>query len=308
MRPRYRPRPRRVKLRGKVRILGGSFVVHGHWTGIAAAIALAALPALAQAPDAGAPPVERFDTVVLDAGHGGEDEGAHGPGGLVEKELVLDVGRRLASRLRERELRVVMTRDDDRFVALEERFGIANDARGDLFISIHANATEDRSVSGVETFFLAVDASDEEARRVVARENEAFGGTAAIGEMNDPLNAILGDLITADYLMESNEFARLAQRGLSGEGANHSRGVKQAPFVVLQGVQMPSSLVEIGFVTNPAEAKRLRSAPARDRIAAALVDAVLEFGRRFDARRGVASKRNAQVAAPRSPQQANRAR
>jgi N-acetylmuramoyl-L-alanine amidase len=284
--------------------------VHGHWIGIAAAIALvlSSPQGLAQASDAGGRPVERFDTVVLDAGHGGGDEGALGPHGLVEKELVLDVGRRLASRLREHQLRVVMTRDDDRFVPLEERFGIANDARGDLFISIHANAAQDRTVSGVETFFLAVDASDEEARRVALRENEAFGGAAAISEMNDPLNAILGDLITADYLMESNEFARLVQRSLAGERENHSRGVKQAPFVVLQGVQMPSSLVEIGFVTNPAEAKRLRSSRARDAIAAAFVDAVLEFGRRFDARRGVASKRFSELAAPRSLQQANRER
>jgi len=232
-------------------------------------------------------PAERFDTVVLDAGHGGEDDGARGPRGLVEKELVLDVGRRLAARLRERELRVVMTRDDDRFVSLEERFAIANDARGDLFISIHANATRDSEVSGVETFFLAVAASDDEARRVALRENQAFAGSGAIPEMNDPLQAILGDLMASDHLKESNEFARLAQRGLAGDAANHSRGVKQAPFVVLQGVQMPSSLVEIGFVTNPAESGRLRSSSGRDRIAAALAEAVLEFGRRFEARRGV---------------------
>jgi N-acetylmuramoyl-L-alanine amidase len=265
--------------------------VHEVWIAVAIALGFALPLGSAEARADGGRSPERFDTIVLDAGHGGMDDGARGARGLVEKELVLDVGRRMASRLREHELRVVMTRDDDRFVPLEERFAIANDARGDLFISIHANATKDAGVSGVETFFLAVDASDEEARRVAARENEAFAGSGAIPELNDPLNAILGDLITSDYLKESNEFARLAQRRLAGDDANHSRGIKQAPFVVLQGVQMPSSLVEIGFVSNPAEAKRLRSSRARDRIAAALVDAVLEFGRRFDARRGVGASR-----------------
>ena len=262
--------------------------MHKIWVVVAIVFGFAASIGRAGAPVSDGRPPECFDTVVLDAGHGGEDEGALGLRGLVEKELVLDVGRRLAARLRERDLRVVMTRDDDRFVPLEKRFAIAHDARGDLFVSIHANATKDAGVSGVETFFLSVEASDEEAHRVALLENQAFAGSTAIPEMNDPLNAILGDLIVSDYLKESNEFARLAQRSLAGDETNHSRGVKQAPFVVLQGVQMPSSLVEIGFVTNSDEAKRLRSSRDRDRIAAALVDAVLEFGRRFDARRGVA--------------------
>jgi len=249
------------------------------WSGIAG------LPAEADAV------ADQFDTVIVDAGHGGEDEGARGVRGLVEKELVLDVGRRLAALLRRRELQVVMTRSDDRFVPLEQRFAIANDARGDLFISIHANATGDTAVRGVETFFLSLDATDEDALRVAARENQAFGASAERPKSIDPLSAILGDLIEADYLNESNEFARLVQLGLAGNESHHSRGVKQAPFVVLQGVQMPSSLVEIGFVTNPGEEQRLQSPHAREAVAAALADAVIEFGRRFDARRGVASSR-----------------
>jgi len=258
---------------------------------VAIAGVLSVVSALGVPPAASDGPAERFDTVVIDAGHGGEDEGARGARGLVEKELVLDVSRRLRALLRAEKLRVVMTRDDDRFVPLEERFEIANDARGDLFISIHANATRDAAVRGVETFFLAIDASDEEALRVAARENEAFGATTELPRMIDPLSAILGDLIEADYLKESNEFARLVQRGLAGGGSHHSRGVKQAPFVVLQGVQMPSSLIEIGFVTNPDEEQRLRSARNRDAVAAAVAAAVVEFGRRFDARRGVVASR-----------------
>ena len=272
--------------------------MHKTWIALAIAFGIAACVGPAEAPASDGRPAEHFDTVVLDAGHGGEDDGAVGARGLVEKELVLDVGRRLAARLREHDLRVVMTRDDDRFVPLEERFAIANDARGDLFISIHANATKDAGVSGVEVFFLSLDASDDEARRVALLENQAFAASNAIPEMDDPLNAILGDLIASDYLKESNEFARLAQWRLAGDEENHSRGVKQAPFVVLQGVQMPSSLVEIGFITNPDEAKRLQSSRERARIAAALADAVLEFGHRFDARRGVAANHSRRVAAP----------
>ena len=275
--------------------------MHKSWIALAIVVGLAVSSGLAEAPASDDRSRERFDTVVLDAGHGGEDEGAAGVRGLVEKDLVLDVGRRLAARLRERDLRVVMTRDDDRFVPLEERFAIANDARGDLFISIHANATKDAGVSGVEIFFLSVDASDDEAHRVALLENQAFAASSAIPEMGDSLNAILGDLIVSDYLKESNEFARLAQRHLAGDEANHSRGVKQAPFVVLQGVQMPSSLVEIGFITNPAEAKRLRSSRERDRIAEAIVAAVLEFGRRFDARRGVSAGHLRRAGAPPIP-------
>jgi len=269
------------------------------WIAFGLAIGLAAVGFTASQSSAGGSP-ERFDTVVLDAGHGGEDHGARGVRGPVEKELVLDVGRRLAALLREGDLHVVMTRDDDRFVPLEERFALANDARGDLFISIHANATRDAKVSGVETFFLAVDASDDDARRVASRENDAFDGTAAAIRASDPLSTIFGDLIVTEYMTESNEFARLAQLGLAGDEPEHSRGVKQAPFVVLQGVQMPSSLVEIGFVSNPKEARRLRSSRARDEIAAALAEAVLEFGRRFDARRGVNVGGGESAAAPAS--------
>jgi N-acetylmuramoyl-L-alanine amidase len=141
-------------------------------------IALAVLAGLAL-PAAGgrgaeAPLIDRFDTVVIDAGHGGDDHGARGPRGLVEKDLVLDVARRLAARLRRGGLRVVMTRSDDRFVPLEERTAIANDARGDLFLSIHANAARDTDVRGIETFFLSLKASDDAAQRVAERENQAF--------------------------------------------------------------------------------------------------------------------------------------
>lgn len=232
---------------------------------------------------------DRFDVVVLDAGHGGHDEGATGPSGLHEKDLVLDVAGRLAHRLRARGLRVVLTREDDRFLSLEQRTAVANDARADLFLSIHANASRSTRPKGVETYFAALDATDEDARRVAERENSALGARAPAAPRPDALAAILGDLIETQHLQESSEFAKLAQRELATVDRARSRGVKQAPFVVLMGVQMPASLVEIGFLTNPSEERGLRQSHQREAIAKALAEAVDAFARRYDARRGVRS-------------------
>ena len=245
-------------------------------------------PALARADESIGP--NRFDTVVIDAGHGGDDMGARGAAGLLEKELVLDVAKRLAKRLAGNGLQVVLTRSDDTFVPLEERTSIANDARADLFISIHGNATHDTKVRGIETFFLALSASDDHAGQVARRENQAFRiEDSPAKRSDDALVAIIGDLITNEHMEESNEFARLAQFELAGD-PKVARGVKQAPFVVLESVQMPAALVEIGFLTNRLDEQLLLGAEERDRIAAALVRAAFEFGRRYDARRGVGSR------------------
>jgi N-acetylmuramoyl-L-alanine amidase len=231
--------------------------------------------------------VDRFDTIVIDAGHGGEDDGARGSSGLQEKDLVLDVARRLAAKLRDDGFEVVMTRDADTFVALEERFAVANDARGDLFVSIHANAARDRDARGTETFFLALRASDVEAEQVAERENAAFGSAGrAESVSDDPLVAILADMTANEYQRESEVFAKGAQSHLAS-GDPHARGVKQALFVVLQGVQMPSALIEIGFLTQPEDERSLRSGPGRERIVAALARAVIEYGRRYDERLGI---------------------
>jgi N-acetylmuramoyl-L-alanine amidase len=232
-------------------------------------------------------PEDRFDCVVLDPGHGGDDHGASGANGLLEKDLVLDVTRRVATRLREGGLRVVTTRGEDRAVGLDERSRVANEARGDLFVSIHANAATSGRARGIETYFASLEASDDDAGRLAALENEAFGA-AGLGpaEDGDPLAAILGDMMATEHLRDSQEFARLAQKRLAG--GERSRGVKQAPFVVLMGVRMPAALVEVGFLTNLEEARTLTGEEQRERIAEALAEAVREFGRRYDARRGLA--------------------
>ena len=157
-------------------------------------------------------PDERFDVVVIDAGHGGQDQGARGPRGGLEKNVVLAVAEQLARSLRGRGLTGVITRDDDTFVSLEERTHIANDARGDVFVSIHANATGDARIRGMETFFLSLDATDDAARRLAQRENEAFGkGTKLPSPADDPMVAILGDMIANEHLHESQALARMAQ-------------------------------------------------------------------------------------------------
>jgi len=249
----------------------------------AAAATACALIALSS-PGKSEPRPDRFDTVVIDPGHGGENLGARGAGGLLEKDLVLDVGLRLAKRLEARGIDVVLTRRDDRFVPLEERTSIANDARGDLFISIHANASRSRNARGIETFFVSLEASDEAAQNLAILENQAFAGSEGVAKISeDPLLGILGDLIATEHLVESQEFSGLVQSQLA---SSRSRGVKQAPFVVLMGVQMPAALVEIGFLTNPDDERDLRSSAERDRLADGLAGAVVEFGERYDARRG----------------------
>jgi N-acetylmuramoyl-L-alanine amidase len=264
----------------------------GLWLGgCLAAVCLAVAPLQASEPGGvatGNADSAGFDTVVLDAGHGGGDHGAAGPAGLLEKDLVLDVADRVAERLRASGLTVILTRSTDDFVALEERTRLANEAGADLFVSIHANASRFRGVRGIETFFASSDATDEAARELANTENQAFGTAAASLAKDDPLLAILGDLLANEHLSDSQEFARTAQQRLAQAEASRSRGVKQAPFVVLMGVRMPAVLVELGFLTNSGEERALNSNRERDRLAQGLAEAVAEFRVRQNKRLGVA--------------------
>ena len=252
------------------------------WTALPLAVIVSAAGS-----DAAPREPNRFDRVVIDAGHGGEDDGATGRGGLTEKELVLDISRRVARGLESRGIKVLLTRSDDTFVPLEERTSRANDARADLFVSIHANSSTNSKPSGVETYFVSLDATDDAAAQLALRENEAFGEEAKKPVVDDPLTLLLGDMIVNEYVRESSEFSKLVQHELSEVTATPSRGVKQAPFVVLMGVQMPAALIEIGFVSNRDEERKLRQAAHRAKLSKAIVRAVLAFGERADARRGV---------------------
>lgn len=209
--------------------------------------------------------------IVIDPGHGGHDPGALGAG-ISESEVVLDVCLRLEKLLKDAGVEVVMTRRTDEYVPLEERPAIARREQADLFLSVHANASRTRTVRGTETYYLNF-STDPAAEEVAARENAATNRT--INNLPDILKAITLN----NKLDESRTFAGLIQKSMASQlsGANsgmRNLGVKQAPFVVLIGAEMPSVLVEIAFITNPQEGRLLKSGAYRQKIAQALFDAV----------------------------------
>jgi N-acetylmuramoyl-L-alanine amidase len=213
--------------------------------------------------------------IVIDPGHGGHDPGARG-GGTTEAELVLDVSLRLAQLLEKVPgLEVVLTRKTDDYVPLQERTAIANREAADLFLSIHANANSSAQAQGIETYFLNF-ATTLSATAVAARENAASG--QSMGELPDVVKTIALN----NKIDESRDFATFVQREMVTKlrPANKTirdLGVKQAPFVVLIGAAMPSVLAEVSFMTNPQEAKLLKSSAYRQRIAEALFEAVRTY-------------------------------
>jgi len=213
--------------------------------------------------------------IAIDPGHGGHDQGSSGPTGLLEKELVLDVALRLGELVSANlGSEVVYTRDDDHFVPLEMRTKIANDSRADLFVSIHANSSTIRSVSGVETYFLSFTTS-KEALDVAARENST--SDRSVFELRD----LLQKIALQDKIDESRDFATRVNASLyrvwGPVGATRNRGVKKAPFVVLIGASMPSILTEIGFLSNPRDEKELRKPETRQKIAEALYRGIAQY-------------------------------
>ncbi|MGH7393024.1 MAG: N-acetylmuramoyl-L-alanine amidase [Candidatus Rokuibacteriota bacterium] len=243
-------------------------------------------PVEAEERDRGAVPPLRL--IVLDAGHGGHDSGAVGPHGLMEKELVLDVTRRVA-RLVEDKLgvKVRLTRDGDHFVTLRDRTSFANRERADLFVSIHANAHRQAANEGVETYFLSSEATDSGARQVAALENSVIqleAPSPRAARQQDVLKAILWDLAQSEFQAESSRLAETVLDSMTRALRIANRGVKQAGFYVLGGAAMPAVLVEIGFVTNPREERKLKSGRYRDEIARAIFAGLAEYKRNWDQR------------------------
>ncbi len=218
----------------------------------------------------------KLGRVVLDAGHGGHDAGTRGPSGLLEKDLVLDVTKRLGTLIEARlGSEVVFTRDDDTFVPLEERTRIANRHKADLFLSIHANSSPVKIASGIETYYLNF-TTEKAALEVAARENAS--SERSIYELRD----LLQKIAMKDKLEESREFAVHVQTSLSAlsvrsNSRSKDRGVRKAPFVVLIGASMPSILAEIGFVSNPRDETMMKKAEYRQKIAEALYKGVAQY-------------------------------
>lgn len=242
----------------------------------------AAEPGQAAAPTAdGARTLQRalglkINRIVIDAGHGGHDSGTLGVGGIMEKDVVLDVALKLGKLLQDKlGAQVIYTRSDDTFIPLETRTAIANKAEADLFLSIHANSSQDETARGVETYYLNF-TSQPDALDVAAREN------AVSDQSVHQLADLVKKITLKDKLDESREFAADVDKSLfeglhRGNEGLKDRGVKKAPFVVLIGANMPSILTEISFVTNPRDAAQLRTPEYRERIAESIYKGVARY-------------------------------
>jgi N-acetylmuramoyl-L-alanine amidase len=227
-------------------------------------------------------PVEPAFVAVIDPGHGGDKEGAVGPSGLREKELTLQIARRVAARLRKQGGKAVLTRTGDLAVALARRAALANAIRADLFVSIHLNAmpAPNRArAHGVETYFLSAEASDSSATAVAARENADRLAGEAEPSGDDPVAGILQDLADTAALSESSRLAYAVHERLVRALGAEDRGVKQAPFYVLAGARMPAVLLEVGFVSNAVEGQRLATAAYQERVAQAIAEGIAAWRR-----------------------------
>lgn len=233
------------------------------------------------------PADDRLPLVVLDAGHGGHDPGAISPhNGRREKDVTLAIARAIRDELvASRRVRVALTRADDRFLVLEERFGIARRLKADLFISIHADAAENQEAGGASVYTLSEVASDREAARLAARENKAnIINGVDLGAHGDDISSILIDLTQRETMNASAEFARLLQREASDEVKFRTTGHRFASFVVLKAPDTPSVLFETGFLSNKGDAAFLASAAGRKKVARGVRKAVqIHFARRIAA-------------------------
>ena len=224
----------------------------------------------------------KFDTIIIDPGHGGKDPGAVGYRGTKEKDIVLDVSKRLARKIeRNSKTKVILTREEDIFLRLQDRTKFANANEGDLFISIHTNAAEDRRASGFETFLIGPN-KNEAAVRVAARENAALELEGFSGKKLTNEDLIKATIAQSAFAAKSEEFASLVQNEIKKRVQSKDRGVKQAGFYVLMGASMPNVLIELGFISNPNEEKKLNSSSYRDMLATSIYYAVLKYQKSFN--------------------------
>ena len=222
---------------------------------------------------------QRLDTVVLDAGHGGKDPGSRGKYGTKEKDVVLDITKRIGRLLEKNtRIKVIYTRDEDVFVPLIKRTKIANDADGKMFVSIHANSNNNRKVQGYETYLYSLAKSDD-AIEVASRENSVIQFEEKAGQYKDLSGEklILATMAQSMFLKESEDLAAIIQMELDKKLTTPNRGVKQAGFYVLYGASMPNVLVEIGFISNPAEEKKMKQGEYRQMIAEAIYEGIKHF-------------------------------
>lgn len=220
-------------------------------------------------------PTSGLRSVVIDAGHGGPEEGARGPGGSTEKHVTLSVARRVKAALEGRlGVRVILTRDGDTAVGLDQRASVANNNKADLFISLHANASVRASAMGAEVFYLSLDEYGEEALRTAAAPGETL---PVFGGGNRDIDVVPWRLAQARHIRDSAALARAVEASLRARVPMSSRALQQAPFRVLVGANMPAVLIEMGFMTNPMQEKQLSSDEYQNAVAQSLVDAIVQF-------------------------------
>ncbi len=224
----------------------------------------------------------KIELIVVDPGHGGKDPGAIGYKNLREKSITLPVALALADSLRKRlGVKVVVTREDDRFITLGDRTRIANRLGADLFISLHCNWSKNKKAQGTETYFLSEARTDWE-RSVAAFENKAVEYEGRGADKSDMVGYILSDMVQNEYLKESQDLARFVQESVVKRTGFVNRGVKQAGFYVLRGCYMPAILVEMAFVSNKHDAKALQTKKTQAQIIKGIVDGVAQFKRKYE--------------------------
>ncbi len=220
-----------------------------------------------------------LNTVVLDPGHGGKDPGALGKYGTKEKDIVLDITKRLGLLLEIKAgIKVIYTRDEDVFVPLMDRTRIANESNGKIFLSIHANAHKNRKIQGFETFLLSP-GKNEDAIEVASRENSVIKMEEKVSQYENLTgeNLIMATMAQASFMKESEELASKVQTELGKKLKTPNRGVKQAGFLVLIGASMPNVLIEVGFISNPSEEKMLKQSSYKQKIAEAIYEGIKKF-------------------------------
>jgi N-acetylmuramoyl-L-alanine amidase len=236
-----------------------------------------AAPPLAEAPPVLLPTTPRspIQLIVLDPGHGGADTGTRGSGGSIEKTITLEVARRVRTLIETRlGVRVILTRDDDRAVTPDERAALANNSKADLFLSLHANAAPSAGVAGAEVFHLRLDREGEDARRAAEAESVSL---QVLGGATRALEVIRWDLAQARHVEASAALAGIVEQELRGRVTMGPRPLQPAPLRVLVGANMPAALIEMGYLTNPAQEKVVRSDAYQALVAQALYDAVVRF-------------------------------
>lgn len=237
-------------------------------------IPVLSLLAWGQSPQTPVPPPRL--KIALDAGHGGDDTGAKGSKGLLEKDAALSIVKELRASLGEAGFDVVLVRSDDTFIPLWDRAKLANEAGADLFISIHLNAARARAAKGSEVYFLSLDRGDEDAAAVAALENAGAEAKPA-ADANAMVAGILEDMAQKAYLQDSERLAVAVQLQLNRLGGIKERGVKQAPFVVLRGAAMPAVLVESAFISNGKEEAKLKDKAFLKKLAATLTSGIRRY-------------------------------